>query len=271
MSVDKSSVERRFGRHAATYERHARVQAEMAERLIARLNEFDRAPRAILELGCGTGVLTELLVTSFPDAKITAVDIAPGMVDACASRFSGVGRVEVLLGDAEERRWGQRRFDFVVSNATLQWFDRPEATMDSIVDSLTPDGATLHATFGPRTFEELFTTLAQIDHERGDAPTRRGLEMLSADDRGSILRASGAVDVVTHSRLRVVEYRSCRTFLSAMREMGVSTGRGAGSSAARLAEVARRYDREYRSGGGVRATFEVVEFEGRRPGSGALR
>jgi malonyl-CoA O-methyltransferase len=265
MRLDKAAVERRFDRHAATYERHARVQAEMAERMITRLEELDRVPGAILELGCGTGVLTELLVKSFPDSEITAIDIAPGMVDVCATRFSGFERVEVVLGDAEARCWGERRFDFVVSNATVQWFDRPQSTMASIVDSLEPGGATIHATFGPRTFEELFATLSQIDREHGDPPQRRGLEMLSADERCSILGAAGAVAVTARSRLRVVEYESCRTFLSALREMGVSTGRGAGRSAARLAEVVRRYDREYRSGSGVRATFEVVELEGWRP------
>lgn len=31
----------------------------------------------ILEIGCGTGYLTRLLVKTFPNAAITAVDLAP--------------------------------------------------------------------------------------------------------------------------------------------------------------------------------------------------
>ena len=42
----------------------------------ATLQRWQPAPRRILELGCGEGYSTELLVAAFPDARIDAIDIA---------------------------------------------------------------------------------------------------------------------------------------------------------------------------------------------------
>ncbi|GAA3329015.1 hypothetical protein GCM10020331_075330 [Ectobacillus funiculus] len=41
----------------------------------------------ILEIGCGSGYLTQLLCKAFPKARILAIDLAPGMIDVAQERI----------------------------------------------------------------------------------------------------------------------------------------------------------------------------------------
>lgn len=74
-----------------------------------------RAPRRIVDLGCGPGNLTETLTTRWPDAVIEAWDSSPEMVTAARERG-----VDARVGDV--RDWTPATgTDVVVSNATLHW------------------------------------------------------------------------------------------------------------------------------------------------------
>src|SRR6187549_3584777 len=58
----------RFGRAARSYESTAHIQRCLAARLASRCDVS--TPRAILELGCGTGLLTRRLRERFPDSLL---------------------------------------------------------------------------------------------------------------------------------------------------------------------------------------------------------
>jgi trans-aconitate 2-methyltransferase len=83
-----------------------------------------RAPRRVLDLGCGPGTLTRTLLDRWPGARVLGVDSSPEMVAAARSLATadGQARFDVELGDL--RTWESaagERFDVVLSNATLQW------------------------------------------------------------------------------------------------------------------------------------------------------
>ena len=44
----------------------------------------------ILDLGCGNGNVTALLLEKFPDAEYTLLDASPDMLAICRERFSGI-------------------------------------------------------------------------------------------------------------------------------------------------------------------------------------
>ncbi|AJY74717.1 malonyl-ACP O-methyltransferase [Paenibacillus beijingensis] len=93
MAGEKKSILRRFNRSAAgSYDTHALVQRSMADRLVhllaARPVPAGGAARepAVLEIGCGTGILTEKLLRHLPCASLTAIDLAPAMIEAAKQR-----------------------------------------------------------------------------------------------------------------------------------------------------------------------------------------
>ncbi|MHC4285732.1 MAG: class I SAM-dependent methyltransferase [Planctomycetota bacterium] len=47
----------------------------------------DLKPKRILELGCGTGNLSELIVKTYPNAEKVLVDISEKVISQCKSRL----------------------------------------------------------------------------------------------------------------------------------------------------------------------------------------
>ncbi|HLI15878.1 MAG TPA: methyltransferase domain-containing protein [Acidimicrobiales bacterium] len=261
--LDKRRVAARFGRHAGTYEANALVQDEMADRLVAALARLALAPSSILELGCGTGRLTERLAVAYPSARLLAVDIARPMVEAARARLAGRPRVEVRLADAEALESAER-FDLVVSNATIQWFAAPAASLRRLAGLLAPGGAMAHATLGPATFVELLAALG-TPRERGGhgGPS---LVLHPARRWAAWLVEAGLADVEARRRLVRRDYESARAFLAALRATGAAYAHEPRRAGRRLGEAMRRYDAAYRSPAGTYATFEVIELYARAAG-----
>lgn len=99
---------------------------------IARLSPSSAAPDAltrallrhlpercgdVLEVGCGTGDATRMLAARA--ARVVALDLSPGMVEAARSRSSALRNIEYHVADATAWDYPAGAFDAVVSIATL--------------------------------------------------------------------------------------------------------------------------------------------------------
>ena len=76
------------------------------------------APRRILDLGCGLGHNVLPVAAAFPDARVTAVDVAAPMLRYGAARAAslGVGNVEFVQADATDLgQFEDASFDWVQS------------------------------------------------------------------------------------------------------------------------------------------------------------
>src|SRR3954447_17426587 len=102
---------------ASTYDRSSAPQQEWASDVLARLT--DVAPDAtVLDVGCGTGRVTEALLELVPRGRVLAIDASPDMVALAAQRLGDRARVwcqDVLDVALEEP------VDAIVSTATLHW------------------------------------------------------------------------------------------------------------------------------------------------------
>jgi malonyl-CoA O-methyltransferase len=264
LGIDKKAVAGRFNRSATFYDAHCHVQRRMADRLIKRLDGL-AAPRRILELGCGTGYLTELLAGRFPEAKILAVDFAGKMVDRARRRLRRPG-VELQVADAEAANLGTSAYDLVISNATIQWFDDPASTTAALAAALCPGGRMLHSTFGPATFVELREALAGLT---GD-PTAVGLPLRGPEEWEALLSAAGLSEVAGVSRPEVFRYPSARDFLLELQATG-ATCRPNGAESGLVPPGALRralagYDARFGTDAGAPVTYELLEVSGVRIG-----
>ncbi|MDO8184887.1 methyltransferase domain-containing protein [Conexibacter sp. JD483] len=97
---------------SAVFESHAGSYADaLRQRLIppfdafygtavGALSELDTPPRAVLDLGAGTGLLSGFVLQAFPDAALTLVDGAPAMLDQARSRLAAAGaEATFVIGD----------------------------------------------------------------------------------------------------------------------------------------------------------------------------
>ncbi len=154
--INKKLVKAHFSRSAWHYDQYTKVQKKMAQELINNLKKdsfFPGPDCRILDLGCGTGFLTRQLRDLFPQAQITAVDLAPGMLAVARQKLADP-RIEFLCGDVEEMVFSEK-YDLIISNATFQWFNNLAATLQKLTSNLKPEGSFFFATFGAETFREL--------------------------------------------------------------------------------------------------------------------
>ena len=96
----------------------------------------DRAPRRVVDLGCGPGNLTALLAARWPEAVIEALDSSAEMVAAAQERGVDARRADVVDWTPAPDT------DVVVTNAVLQWVPEHRDLLPRWIDAL-PAGAQL--------------------------------------------------------------------------------------------------------------------------------
>ena len=89
---------------------------------------LDKAEK-ILEVGCGTGVITAELREK-TDAKIIAIDIDERMINEAKKNVQGV---EFLVGDAADLSMNDKTFDFVISQYLFMWLSNTEVALEEMV------------------------------------------------------------------------------------------------------------------------------------------
>ena len=132
-----------FDAQAPTYD--TGMQGEHARRLyphvlaeVACAVAGNPAPR-LLDLGCGTGALAELVLSQVPGARLTCVDLSPRMVEASRSRLGG--RAAVQLADAERLPLHEDAFDAAWCNDSFHHYPDPERAAFQAWRVLAPGGA----------------------------------------------------------------------------------------------------------------------------------
>ncbi len=229
MAIDKQRVRQHFNRHAHEYDRHALVQERMADQLIELLvahAEHAATPvRTVLEIGCGTGRLTERLLQVFPNAEVTALDLCENMIDQATHRLAAsrvAGRqIRWIVADAEQ--WplssASDKFDLIISNATFQWFNQVEQTMAAYVARLSAEGTLAFATFLPNTFCEMHDAFVRAADKQGIPRTRYGQTFLAAEQWRAMLEKSGG-QWQWREQQYLLYYDTVRAFLDSVKRVG---------------------------------------------------
>ena len=134
----------RYGRIAETYSAALTVLGfrRGVERFLDRLGLRFPAGARILDAGCGTGLLAFWLLGRFPDVRVLAFDVDPGML-AIARRTYGRrgrdGRLELALGDL-------RRVDGVTGIADGRPIGLAPGSFDGIFVGAALEHVPLHET-----------------------------------------------------------------------------------------------------------------------------
>jgi 2-polyprenyl-3-methyl-5-hydroxy-6-metoxy-1,4-benzoquinol methylase len=95
----------------------------------------------VLEIGCGTGVLARELASK-RGARITAIDLAPAMIDVARMRTHATLGVDYRVADFMEL--SPRGFDVVISTNTLHHLPLA-VTAERIANAVVPGGLVLIA------------------------------------------------------------------------------------------------------------------------------
>lgn len=269
LRLDKKSRVRQLNRIAKKYDQVALVQKKMAFQLMQNLSVQASVSIRVIELGCGTGYLTQLLVHRLQPRKLIAVDIAAQMIEQAQKRVQTEHEINWLVADMEAWDWAGQldSVDLVVSNAVVHWAQDPKRVLAKSHQALRLGGQCIHTMPGPDTFQELRFLLHQVEEDMGLPLSRHHFPLRSADEWEEMYEAAGFTDVQIEEYWHRVEYEDCHAFLQAMKWMGgnchMADGRITSSQRA-LREVMHKYNLAYRSKKGVYATFHLIQCTARK-------
>ncbi|MDR8392326.1 methyltransferase domain-containing protein [Aliifodinibius sp. S!AR15-10] len=152
----KHSVKENFSQAASYYDEHAEVQRGIADRLIASLRPWiDILPEGpILEVGCGTGFVTQGLIELLPDRELEITDISPEMLETCRGKYGGYKNTTFRTLDAEEFDADPETYAMTVNGFVAQWFKHPAITVGKFLEATKPGGLLLGSFPGNESFPE---------------------------------------------------------------------------------------------------------------------
>src|SRR4051812_24537549 len=127
----------------AAYDRLSTPMEQLGREVMERLQL--RGDETILDAGCGSGRLTQLLIERVPRGRVIGVDASASMIDAARERLGAAA--DLRVADLVGLDLGGARVDLVFSTATLHWIADHDALFGSLRSALR-DGGRLVAQCG---------------------------------------------------------------------------------------------------------------------------
>jgi malonyl-CoA O-methyltransferase len=203
----KAEIGATFGAAADHYDASAAVQRHVAAHLAA-MAARERLPQDahILEIGCGTGLLTQEIRHVWPAATLIATDLAPDMLLVAGKRGAAS---QLLAMDGEAPAFEGRWFDIILSSLAFQWFDDVGAALARLHGLLKPGASLYFATMGANSFASWRAAHESLGLSAGiaDYPTLETLQAMLAPyadafacDEHHLLPERGGTALVRHFR-----------------------------------------------------------------------
>ena len=246
MTPRKEKLRAAFDAGAPTYDVNAIIQRTAANRLADRIAALNLPPRPrVLEIGCGTGFLTQALRARIGAADWTVTDLSPAMLDACRRALGDPADVRFLVMDGERPAFApEERFDLICASLAFQWFEDLPGAISRLIALLAPGGRLAFATLG----QDSLVEWRRAHDGLGLAPSTPAFPSIGR------LRALTTAGTVEEERL-VQAHPNATAFLAGLKAIG------AGEAAAGrrpLAPGALRAVMAAFEAGGAAATYHIA-------------
>lgn len=254
--LDSKRVRVALERAVSSYDAAARVEQEVAKRLLEHLEPVRIEPQRILDLGARTGGSVRALARQYPGAKVLGIDAAPLML--VRARRNGPklwSRQRYACAHPEKLPLVDNAVDLVYSNLALAWCNDPDRLFNELHRALSPGGLLALSTFGPDTLIELRESWQAVDHHPHVHP------FIDMHDIGDALLRAGFADVVMDAERLTVSYADLESLLDDLRRSGASNsarGRRRSLTGRQRFEAMRRGYESRRHDGRLPATYELV-------------
>lgn len=160
MSLDKLKIKHAFSNASNTYDSVAQLQRDVGRDLLRQFLPQNLTGN-VVDLGCGTGFLTQALLPYCENANLIALDLALPMLRTTREKLADL--VDYVCADAEHLPFAKNSIDTLLSNVALQWCQPIDGALNELHHALKVDGTLIFSTFGSQTLCELKTAWASVD------------------------------------------------------------------------------------------------------------
>jgi SAM-dependent methyltransferase len=195
---------------AGAYEQYVgRWSRHVAEVFVASLAV--PAGRDWLDAGCGTGALTDTILTVAEPTRVVGVDKSPGYIEYACERV-GNDRAEFRVGDAQELPVADGAVDAVVSGLALNYIPDPQQAAAEFRRVLRPGGIAAAYVWdyadGMAMMCTFWDVAIECDPSAVDRDEARRTSVCEPDALHALWHDAGLVDVVADAITVPTVFRS---------------------------------------------------------------
>jgi malonyl-CoA O-methyltransferase len=161
---NKVQVAKSFNRATKSYNQVNFIQRLVGDKLFQWIDNLPTQPLKIIDIGCGTGILTMRLAHTFSQGKMLGIDIAAGMIKCAHNNFIGVKNLNFHCADADHLPLADKAADLIFSNLMLQWSPDLKTTLIEFWRVLKPEGSLIFTIFGSDSLKELRGAWSKVDN-----------------------------------------------------------------------------------------------------------
>ena len=146
--------------NASAYDRVADPQFRWGLEVLERLPL--RGDETVLDAGCGSGRVTEVLAERLPEGRVIALDMSSAMIDQALARLARFGsRVDFVVGDLLDPL-AIPTVDAILSTATFHWVLDHDRLFANLAGVLRPGGMLVAQCGGAGNVAGLEAVLAEL-------------------------------------------------------------------------------------------------------------
>lgn len=200
MQINPKLIKNHFEKSMDKYDKNAVVQQFTAAKLCEELLKIKNNFKSILELGCGTGLLTKELTSKTDYSKYTANDLIPKSKEYIGKIIKNF----MFIGGNAQKIKPNGTFDLIASNAMFQWFSNLEKVFDYYKNHLNKDGILAFSTFSPDNFKEIKAltglTLEYTSLEEIKSLLSKNYKVLFAEEFEYKMNFSSPLELLAHMK-----------------------------------------------------------------------
>lgn len=120
---------------------------EMIDSMVSAIPFESYEQFKVLDLGCGTGNVSKIVKSKFPNSLISCIDIAENMIEMAKIKLEAHPNIKYYTGDFAEFDF-QEKYDVIISSLALHHIktdDNKKEFYGRIYDSLKPGGIFLNS------------------------------------------------------------------------------------------------------------------------------
>ncbi len=200
MQINPKIIKKQFEKSLDKYNKNAVVQKLMAQKLVKNLSAIKTDYENVLELGSGTGLLTEEFAKKLNYKNYFANDLSgksKKYLEAILPEFT------FICGNAQKIK-PTGKMNLIVSNAMFQWISNLEKFCGHIFNMLDKDGILAFSTFSPDNYQEIkelcglsleYKTLAELKEIFSD-----NFEILYTEEFKYTMQFSNPLELLAHMK-----------------------------------------------------------------------
>ncbi|MDO5569837.1 MAG: malonyl-ACP O-methyltransferase BioC [Bacteroidales bacterium] len=244
--MNKAIIKNRFSKACKSYSESAVAQQMIASRLASLIGNIktDKTD-SVLEIGCGSGRLTQAIYDLYHPEKYIANDLSANWEE----QIKQIGNIEFISGDAEKIDF-KDNFDIIASASTFQWFSDFESFCSKIRNNMHTNSLFAFSTFIPGNFIEIKNL------------TGIGLEYLSFESIENILSKDYEIIYSNNENIRL-HFKTPYDVLNHLRQTGVTGITNFKWNKENLLDFYNKYNSEYKCRDMVTLTYIPAYFVAR--------